>query len=81
MWSVQITVKVVRVDRPLTVSHVDLFFRCCLCIKRHELIDTGDFGIFLEVPVDLAGMSFVDSNVTDRIFVNICLLLQTSENI
>lgn len=76
MRPVRFPVKVERTDNAFSFLQVEFLIRDLFSIQRHKIVDTGDFAVLRMFPVEFATMCFKDSQVFDRIFLEVQFLLQ-----
>lgn len=76
MRPVWFPVKVERTDHTLSLLQVEFLIRNLLSVQRHKIVDTGDLAVLWMLPVDFATMCFEDSQIFDRIFLEVQFLLQ-----
>lgn len=76
MRPVWFPVKVERTDYTFSLLQVEFLIRDLLSVQGHKIVDTGDLAVLRMLPVDFATMCFEDSQVFDRIFLEVQFLLQ-----
>lgn len=76
MRPVWLPVKVERTDHTFSLLQVEFFIRDLLSVQGNKIVDTGDLAVLRMFSVDFATMCFEDSQVFDRIFLEVQFLLQ-----